>query len=97
MHALVRRDGEKVPSRIGDRAGSGRDHSRDGLEQGRLAGTVGPDDRDELSLLDRERNLAQSGESAVIDRKSFNCQKHRRIVFPVNFFRELSLGIAPSP
>ena len=80
MHALVRRNGKKVLSLVDNRSSSRRDHSRNGLEQGRLARTIGPHDRYELSLLDRDRNPAQSSQAAVIDRKPFNCQQHRRCV-----------------
>jgi hypothetical protein len=54
MHPLVRGDREKVLPLVGDRAGASRNHPGNGLEQGRLASAVGADDRDELSLFDRD-------------------------------------------
>ena len=98
MHALMRRNGQEVPSLVSDRTSSDRNHSRDGLEQGRLAGPIGPDDRDELALLDRDRNPAQGSKPAVIDRKPLNCQKHRRArCVSGEVLCNLNSGIGPGP
>ena len=69
LRALGRRHGEQVAAVVRDLATEGRDHARDGLEQGGFAGAVRPDHRDELPALDVERHLAQRAQAAIGDVK----------------------------
>jgi hypothetical protein len=64
-HDLVRRDARDVPALEHDAAGLGRDQARDGAQQRRLAGTVRADERDDLALPDRDRDVLERVHCAV--------------------------------
>src|SRR5208282_1280642 len=66
------RHGEKVAFLIADAASLRRHRAGDRLEEGRLAGPVGPHDGDELAFGDRERYLRERLEAAVGDGQALN-------------------------
>ncbi|MPN62619.1 hypothetical protein SDC9_210371 [bioreactor metagenome] len=61
---LGARDGLAV---VLDLAGGGLDQAGDRVHQGRLAGTVGADDRDHLMFADRHRHVEQRLDLAIED------------------------------
>src|SRR5262249_26455393 len=63
--ALVGPEATDVAPLVGDAALRGRNAARDGLEQRRLAGAVGADERDELTGADLERHLGERAQPVV--------------------------------
>jgi hypothetical protein len=64
MHDLVRAEAHELVfdargSREADMPGTDIDEAHDGLEQGGLPGSVGPDDRDDASDRDPDRHASQ--------------------------------------
>lgn len=62
---------------IDDRAALDRHEAGDGVQRGGLSGTVGPDERDDLAVVDLHADAAQRLHSAVRHLQIFNLQ-HRR-------------------
>ena len=56
-----------VPAVRDDATRDGTEDTGDGLQQGRLARAVGPDDTDDLSRPDVQRDVVQDGDGAVGD------------------------------
>ncbi len=52
--------------------------ARDDVEDRRLAGAVGPDDREDLARLDRERHVGDCPDPAEIHHEPFDCQEAHR-------------------
>jgi hypothetical protein len=67
--ALGRAQPVEVAPPVGDAPFGGGDGAGDGLEQGRLAGAVGPHDGDELALGHLERHAGQRMQSTVCHAK----------------------------
>src|SRR5262245_5208848 len=74
MRAAGRRQSEEVLAVEGNAAPERRHDSRNRLEQGRLAGAVRADDRDELTFADRERDLRERPQAAVGDVQPLNAE-----------------------
>src|ERR1700685_2697674 len=61
-----------------DEPAAGRRHkTRDRLERRGLAGTVGPDQRDEFALVNFERKLADRGDLTIAAGQALNLQYER--------------------
>jgi hypothetical protein len=73
---LVRRQREQVFTVERDPARQRTVESGDQVEHGRLAGAVGADQREDLSIADLDAELAQGGEAAEADREIFDAE-HR--------------------
>ncbi len=56
------RTGQPDPPRVGT------EEARDDVEEGRLAGAVGPDDADDLAVLGVERHVVEGGVAAEAER-----------------------------
>ena len=76
MRTLGRRHREQVVPFEFDLPGARRHRPGDRLEQCRLAGSIGSDDRDELSLRDGQRNTPQRGQSAIAHREMVDRKHH---------------------
>ena len=74
MSAPPRRDAEKIPPLISDPSGGRLDSPGNGFEQGRLAGAVRADDRDELPFADSEGHPRKRRQPAIGDRQVVDCQ-----------------------
>src|SRR5262249_9424761 len=59
-------------------AGRGRVESGDHVEQRGLAGAVGPDDREDLTRPNLERDVVERGQSAEVAREPFDLQHRPR-------------------
>ena len=73
---LVRRQREQVFTVERDPARPRTVEPGDQVEDGRLAGAVGADQREDLSIADLDAELAQGGEAAEADREIFDAE-HR--------------------
>jgi hypothetical protein len=61
-----------------DRAAGGAQQAADGLERGRFARAIGPDDGDDLALVDLEVDAMEGLGVAVGDAKSLDLQEWGR-------------------
>src|SRR5215470_2995528 len=59
-------------------AGAGREHAREHVDEGRLAGSIGADDGDELALADRQAHAVEGDVGAVEPAQIGGLENHAR-------------------
>ena len=78
-NAMRRKPGNVFASHP-DRTAALLDQAHDRLEHSRLAGAVGPEQRDRLALADVERNVAHDVEAAVTRRERGDVERRALLV-----------------